>query len=661
MDEITGRWLGRAQIALAALLVLGASALLAHAALRSPDVPFVWSGKTRWIWPPIPPQTGTLWLDQSRPRTGLFERHFLVDRPQGPVTLRVRALRDVVLHVNGHEVALPGRDARRWKEATVVDIAPFLVTGDNVVRAEVRNPYGVGLLQLRIEGTVEPIVTDEHWLAAWEGDPLAPAAIADDGARLPDSSALPAPLLGIREHALALVALWLGGTGLFLGLRDRSWARTRAPPVAFALVVVFWAWFFVGKIARIPSDAGFDAPAHLAYIGAVLHGTLPLANQGMETYQPPLFYGATALLLALLPASQDSIAQRAVLSLLPALSGLGIAFVAAAMARLLLSGSPWMEAGAIIVAGLTPMNLTLAASVSNEAPHALLASLALWATLRMLLAPSTTRRDDWTLGGLLGLALLTKYTSAILVPILVGAVALKRWFVESAPAASMAAGAARALALVAGLAGWLYLRNWLTLGDPFVWSLDAWPGKTLWQFPDFHTPGYFLRFGDALTQPWYAGFHGFWDSLYTTLWGDGMLGGAGGVEYFHGAWRTDWMAAVFLLALPATALVAGGWIWAGRGALRDASPRRRLALSLVVGLPPLFLVSLVSIQLHFPFWSFGKAFYALFLTPTLAVFAVLGFDSLDRLLAARVPTPIRSLPWGWAAAFLGAIAISYGG
>src|SRR5215472_6513007 len=625
MDEVKGARLRRAQLALAVLFTLGTGALLAHAVLRSPKVPFVFSGSTPWIWPPIAPETRALWLDRDHPRTCFYERRFLVDRPRGPVTLRVRAPGDLVLRVNGHEVPLPGRDPRRWKETTGVEVAPLLVTGENVLRVEVRNPDGVGLLQLRIDGTVAPVVTDGHWLAAWEGYPLAPAAIADDGARLPDSTALPTPLAGAREHALALLVLWAGGMGLFFGLRDRFRARSGAPAMAIALVALFWAWLFLAKITRLPSDAGFDAPAHLAYISAILHGTLPLANEGLETYQPPLFHGATAFLLMLFPTAQDSALQRAVLSLLPALSGLGLAFVAGAMARLLLPGAPWMQAGATVAAGLLPMNLTLAASISNEAPHALLASLALLAALRTILAASSTRREEWVLGLWLGLALLTKYTSALVVPILVGAVALKRWVVEGARATSIAAGSARALAPVALLAGWVYLRNWLYLGDPFVWNLDAWQGKVLWQFPGFHTPGYFLRFGDALTQPWYSAFHGFWDSLYTTLWGDGMLSGAGGVESFDGSWRLDWMAAVFLLALPATALVSLGWIRAAVGALRDESLRRRLALSLVVGLPPLFLASLVNLQVHFPFWSFAKAFYALFLAPTLAVFGVLGF------------------------------------
>jgi hypothetical protein len=194
-----------------------------------------------------------------------------------------------------------------------------------------------------------------------------------------------------------------------------------------------------------------------------------------------------------------------------------------------------------------------------------------------------------------------------------------------------------------------------------VWNLDVDPARTYWQMPGFHTPGYFTRFGEALAHPWFSGFVGFWDSLYTTLWGDGMLGGATGAATFHGFWRLDWMAAGFALALPATALLALGWLRAARRALGDADLGRRIAWSLLVVLPPVFLAPLVSINLRLPFWSFGKAFYALCLTPVLALFLVLGFEALDGALARRAPPWTRALPFGWAAAFAGAIALGFVG
>jgi hypothetical protein len=331
------------------------------------------------------------------------------------------------------------------------------------------------------------------------------------------------------------------------------------------------------------------------------------------------------------------------------------------MARCLAPDAPWLRAGSAIAAGLLPSSLTLAASVSNELPHALVASLAVLVTVRTLVKEHTSPSDDIVLGLLLAGGLLTKYTSVILVPILIAAVVAKRIFSESSTPSRVVLGAARTLAVVAVLAGWVYVRNWILFGDPLVSTFSAGQGRALWQYPGFHTASYFLRFGDAITQPWFSGFHSFWDSIYTTLWGDGMLSGAGGAAYAHRQWRYDWMAVVFLLAFPASLFLVAGWIRAMIEALRHGTLGQRLALSLLVALPPLLLAALVTLNLQHPFWSFGKAFYALFLTPTLAYLGVFGFDALDRALARHAPLALRILPWGWASAFFGSIVLAYGG
>ena len=98
-----------------------------------------------------------------------------------------------------------------------------------------------------------------------------------------------------------------------------------------------------------------------------------------------------------------------------------------------------------------------------------------------------------------------------------------------------------------------------------------------------------------------------------------------------------------------------------RSALKDDDLGRRLAVSLVLVLPPLMIASLVMLSLRFPFWSHGKAFFALILTPTLALLGVLGFDFIDALLARRTPILVRAVPFGWASPFLGAIVFAYGG
>lgn len=658
MLETRLRWLRRAQLFLLAAFA-GAVLGLWLFALHSPSVLLIPSGDGPWIWAPVPPQTGSRWIAPDRPAPeSRFERRFTVVEPGGPVTLRLRALRDVHVVLNERDVPLTGRDPRRWKEAVETDLAPFLVAGENRLELRVRNPEGVALLQVRIDGLGEPIAGASGWLAAVEPEPLTPAAAVDDTRRLAAAATMPSPAAGLGAHAVALALLAAAGAALFLALRGRP--GTTAPRIALAVVALFWLWLLVVKIVALPPDVGFDAPGHLAYLEQIANERrLPLPSEGLLAYHPPLYHATTALLLSLVPTAPGGGMRRALLSLLPVLSGIGLAVVAAATARLVAPGRPWLAAGAALATGFLPMCLTLAPGVSNELPHAFLASVAVWIALRALLAPEPSRRDDAWLGLALGAALLTKYTSAMLVPILVGGVAAGRWLDGRMPLRAVALGALRSLALVAALAGWLYARNLLLYGDPFVSLLGAFPGRTLWQYPGFHTPSWFASFGDALTHPWYAGFHSFWDALYTTLWGDGMLTGAGGPDVARTIWHADWMAAGFALALPATAVLVAGWARVVRCALRGGDARRRVALTILAALPLAFLLSLLSVNLRYPFWSFPKSFYGLFLAPALALFGVLGFEALDRALASGPLRALRPLPWAWAAAFVGTTAIAF--
>lgn len=648
--------LRRAQILAAALFVLGLGAAFARDVLYAPEVPFLSRRDAPWIVAPTPIQTHGMEIDRAHPPTSFFARPFQVDAPHGPVTVHVRALREVALFLNDRELPLEPADASRWRHARQLDLAPHLVAGTNVLAARVRNPVGNPALQVWIEGLPERIETDTRWLAAWEGDPVAFAVFAEGSLRHPDADVLPAPVASLVQHARALALFGAGGALLFLVLRrcPPRFAR-RAPAVALGLVALFWAVFY-RRVLGDPAEIGFDAAAHLEYIDWIATRlALPHPTDGALMYHPPLYHALSGLAVAAL--GPLGVSRHLLVSLLPMASGFGMALVAGAMMRALRPGAPWLAVGALLAAGLLPMSLTVASCPSNEGPFALFASLAQLVALHALLRRAS-HRDDVLLGVLLGAAALTKYTSLFLVPILLGAVALKRLAVERSGLARAIGGAALGGGIAFALAGWFYVRNVLLAGDPLVWNLDADPERSWWQLPGLHTAEYWLRFGDSLTRPWFSSFHSFWDSLYSTLWGDALVSGA--VEPGLALrWRYDAMAACFLLAIPATLLLALGWLRAARAALRGEDAGRRLALSLVCLLPPLFLATIVSGALRYPFWSGPKAFYALALTPTLAVLGVLGFSGLDCWLAARAPLAIRALPYAWAGAFFAMIAWSY--
>lgn len=655
-------WIARGQVAVAMLFIFGVAGVLIDGALRSPAVPLLIAGDTPWISVRFPPRMKAIFVDQTQPPASVFERRFVVDPLPGAVRLRVRAMRDLALTLNSKPVPLDGRDPAHWKDAFVVDVTALLVPGENLLRAEVRNPVGPPFLQLRIEGVAPEIATDTRWSAAPQGGFFEPAVVADDDVRHPDSLVLPSPGVALASHVWLLAGIAVVGGILALLVRGQRRIAAIAPVLSIGLLAVYWLWFFVEKITAIPAYLGFDASHHLQYIiHLVQHGTLPRASDGMSMYHPPLYHATTAALLNATGVVLNSTAGRVVFSLLPALAGFGMALVAGTTSRWLVPGNRWLEAGAVLFAGLLPMNLTLAACVSNESLHALLASLAVLLTLRSLVVERTSFRQDVVLGLMLSAALLTKYSSALLVPILIGAVAAKRVIVEEAPLRRVASGVVIPAFLIALLAGWFYVRNWQLYGDPFVWNMNATAGRTWWQVPGFHTPAYFFRFGEVLLHPWYCGFTSFWDPVYSTLWGDGMLSGVAAVASAHRFWRYDWMAAGFALALPATVLMAGGWLRAAGAAARDADPRKRLAFSLIVLLPPVLLASLLQVNMRLPFWSLGKAFYALFLTPTLGFLAAFGFDAVAEAREGRWWIMVRGLIWGWAAAFMVAIGMAYGG
>ena len=94
------------------------------------------------------------------------------------------------------------------------------------------------------------------------------------------------------------------------------------------------------------------------------------------------------------------------------------------------------------------------------------------------------------------------------------------------------------------VAGWFYVRTWMELGQPVVGNWNApGEGRVWWQQPGFHTPAYLTGFGQALVHPYLSGFHSFWDGLYSTLWGDGYLGGRVLPSQRHPFFDPGWMTA----------------------------------------------------------------------------------------------------------------------
>ena len=241
------------------------------------------------------------------------------------------------------------------------------------------------------------------------------------------------------------------------------------------------------------------------------------------------------------------------------------------------------------------------------------------------------------------------------------ALGIKILMLHRRPGAALARGAALLLPALL-VSGWFYARNLAEFGRPMVgnWDLPS-PDRIWWSAPGFHTPQYYLRFGEVLVRPFYSGFVSFWDSLYSTLWGDGFVAGRAGVRVRHLAWNYEFMAASYLLALPATGLLGFGFLRCARAALREREPERRAAFGLLVLVCAAMGFALFYVTLVLPYHGQARASYVLALTPVLALFFAWGFVGVDRWLARREWTAGRVLLFAWWGALLGVLYLSFAG
>jgi len=633
----------------------------------SHEIPFVVQNDAApWIMPPSRVAADLQQWGRARvPVTG-FHRGLRVDAPGAEVTLRLRTFRGFAVTVNGEPLAGGRDDGSRWRDERLLDLTPRLRTGWNDLRIDVANAHGPALLSLRIDGLAEPVVSDASWEVSQDGRPVGAAVVADDTRRNPTALAVETPARALVERRDALLAFFMLGLLGFLGGRRVASARalTVLPAIALAAVCAAWLVLFCDKLVRIPIEIGFDARHHKLYVDLLrANGVVPIATDGWSVYHPPLFYACAAIFEWIGEAVGGRSGGIIGLKLIPFLAGLANVWVAAELCRRLFPGDFRKRCVTVVFAAVLPMNIYVAAYFSNETFHTLLAGLAVLATVDLLLASTTVPRRVLAIGLLVGLALLTKYTALIVGAVAIFFVVCKLVAVEGAAPARVAAllGLFAAPPLV--LAGWFYARNVILFGDPLIANWGDMPGPTLkwWQQPGFHTAAFYLNFGEALTHPYLSAFRSFWDSLYSTLWGDGGIAGRVNPTQRHGFWNYDYMSAAYLAAIPASLFAAAGAVRCVARALRDRDPRRRAAFSFLATFAYAILFGLMYMSLRLPFFSQAKATYGLVVMPALALFFAEGLTWFDEALARRGWVPARAVVYGWFALFAATCFLSFGG
>jgi tetratricopeptide (TPR) repeat protein len=134
----------------------------------------------------------------------------------------------------------------------------------------------------------------------------------------------------------------------------------------------------------------------------------------------------------------------------------------------------------------------------------------------------------------------------------------------------------------------------------------------------------FVRFGRSLVRPFFSGFAGIPDGVYSTFWGDGLWGGVSGV-----AWRTPWnyelMTSGYLLAVVPTILILTGAGVAVYNYVRRPSTEWFFLFAFCALVIYAFLLTTLAGS-----YAQIKAFYALSALTPLCCFAAIGWNALTR-------------------------------
>jgi len=390
----------------------------------------------------------------------------------------------------------------------------------------------------------------------------------------------------------------------------RVWFLLMAGSLALAL----------GFARATPFGGAPDEAAHFRYVAALAHGeglprldlSRPRASAATdvsyEAHQPPLYYALAAPFYLAGEAIAGRDGARAAVRFCSMLLGLlGLALIWA-LARSVAPEDPALAIAATGIAALLPMRLAVVSSVSNDALAEAVATACLIAMLRPLdRAPAW--RDAALLGLLLGIALLTKSSSLMLLP-----AALAALTCQARREGGFQAGAfVRQCAIVFGIAlamaaPWLW-RNVAVYGDPlgraaFTWYFQDTPRyETHFSFR-FGFLAYLLRFVLPVT---FASFWGAFGYLSPDEWF--LFMGALRKAYPPPSWLYP------LLALATLAALAGlGRRWL---AVRHDFSQRATAVGVVLGLhAALVTAALLSFNTEF-FQAQGR-----YLFPALATITI---------------------------------------
>ena len=591
-------------------------------------------------------EKGATWIYIDRPfvmeaqREGehvSYRKRFDIEHAPSAATLTIRSLGEPEVYLDGKRIPFVRSDTGRWKSTRIFDLSGLLAPGMHQINIRLFNKNGPAALLAY--GAPLELATGPGWEASYdellwtEAVPAGKKQEPELAGQFSGSGSAVISLFPLYVPLFLIVFLLTWRTSSPNGWKERIALFIYNPSSIRWLLLALWTILAFNNILKLPISIGMDIQEHYEYIEYVANtGRVPLAPQGWQMFQSPLYYLISALLWKF-PLSRwfDLPTAMLLLRIIPLLCGLLQIELAYRAARYAFPNRRDLQTWGTVIGGLLPMNLYISQVVGNEPLSGLLSAAAVVIGFHLLTSEREVIPDGSfvLLGTTLGLALLTKVSAVLLVPMafmLIVYVLHKR----QQPLRYILFRVLLVSGIIFVISGWYYIRNWIELGRPFVggWEVSGW-----WQDPGYRTVSDFLSFGRSLSAPVYSAVQGFWDSLYSTLWLDGGLSGIGVYKY-RPPWNYDLMISGSLLSLiPTAGILVGTAATLARPA--DKAYRVQLFSVLCVGI---YVAALLYLYVTVPIWSTAKATYTLGLIPCYTVVCVTGLNYLSRndLLRAAI-------------------------
>jgi hypothetical protein len=617
-------------LVIVALIVIAVPLAMAYQKMFiTQETPFLWPEEgARWIKMTGPVNlrswTGTFVID--------YRKQFILEKAVPVSMLTVKAMRTAQVYLDGRMIsAFNDRDDGR--HSRTVELGG-LARGPHELGIAVRNENGPPLL-LAYCGKLG-IFTGPDWETSVDGVNWLPATLTAERRPADLSLRFPSTFEALRKLVPVYLPLFIVSfvSVLFYPSIQEKYPRidriTLSPSRIRWLLLAAWVVLALNNISKIPLDIGFDAASHYEYISYIRDKwTIPLATEGWQMFQSPLYYLLSAGLQEFLSLFLSGNAVSIMLRIIPLVCGALQVQISYRAVRYVFPDRPDLQIIGTMVGGLLPMNLYISQVVGNEPLAGVLSAAAIVLALGIMThAGPISKKRILLLGMMSGLACLTKVTAVLLLPALV----LVLIFIlarNGEPVRTVFGDLIAFLGVVVLVSGWYYLRNWIALGRPFVGGWDVSRGYVWWQDPGYRTIQDFISFGKSLSHPVFSAVNGFWDSIYSTFWLDGLNSSMVSYEASP-PWNYTFMISGALLALlPAAGILLGFIMSIGRP--RAAHSGQVFAAFCIA----LYIAALLYLYVTVPIFSAAKATYTLGLIPCYAIMCVKGLDYLTRTRYGR--------------------------